>query len=81
MRKTYENVNLEKEIFCLLPWKRFIIDMSSIGFGCHGTKIDISKYSSCLDEVWNCEEMVKYRKEIIENREKACMVFLKNKQK
>ena len=77
--KKLTNNNIDKNIFCLLPWKKFILDMGSISFGCQCIDIDVSKYLANIDDIWNCKEMVEYRKNILQKRENACKIFLKNR--
>lgn len=77
----YNSVNKEvnfDKLFCDLPWKKVIFSIDNIGFDCHCKVIDISKYLSKKTDIWNCEELVEYRKNIIDNKEKSCKIFLEN---
>ena len=69
---------ISDKLFCDLPWKRVIFNMDTIGFDCHCKVINISKCLSERTDIWNCEELVEYRKDIIDKKEKSCKIFLEN---
>jgi MoaA/NifB/PqqE/SkfB family radical SAM enzyme len=58
--------------FCYRPFFKIALnsEQNNINFGCGCTSIDISKYQ--YDEIWNCSELVKYRKSIISNDLSIC---------
>ena len=51
-----------------------IVDDLSISFDCHCNSIDID-----YNDIWNSKSMIEYRKNIIQNRENICRIFLGNK--
>ena len=67
--------DFKESVFCLLPWKKLTIDDMSISFDCHCKTIKIDSNDT---DIWNSKKMVEYRKNIIQNREKACRIFLRN---
>ena len=73
--KVAENESNDKfsQIYCNLPWKKMIVDDISVTFDCHCNSIETD-----FDNIWNSEKMVEYRKNIIQNREKICRIFLEN---
>jgi|GEM_PF-851172 len=58
--------------FCYRPFFKIALnsEQNNINFGCGCTSIDISKYQ--YDEIWNCSELVKYRKSIVSNDLSIC---------
>jgi MoaA/NifB/PqqE/SkfB family radical SAM enzyme len=70
-----------KKVFCSKPWQIMMIDIRDISFGCQCRTLNVSKYSFEKDDIWNCEELVDYRKSILKNKEKACKIFLENNYK
>ena len=77
--KEKEDVNdFCEKVFCLKPWQVMMIDIRDISFGCQCRTINASKYSFAKDDIWNCKELVDYRKRILEKKEKACKIFLEN---
>ena len=73
-KKTDELDDSDKSIYCNLPWKKMIVDDLSISFDCHCNSIDID-----YNDIWNSKSMIEYRKNIIQNRENICRIFLGNK--
>jgi len=77
--KEKEDVNdYYEKVFCLKPWQVMMIDIRDISFGCQCRTINASKYSFAKDDIWNCKELVDYRKSILGKKEKACKIFLEN---
>ncbi|MDD4165886.1 MAG: radical SAM protein [Endomicrobiaceae bacterium] len=75
--KVYEKLNhkIEKQqnndLFCASPWRRIYLDFNKyIRITCVSNRMDIRKYK--YNEIWNCSEMVEYRKKIVNNDLSNC---------
>jgi hypothetical protein len=75
--KVYEKLNhkIEKQqnndLFCVSPWRRIYLDFNKyIRITCVSNRMDIRKYK--YNEIWNCSEMVEYRKKIVNNDLSNC---------
>lgn len=78
-KDTQEDTNdYYEKVFCLKPWQVMMIDIRDVSFGCQCRTINASKYSFAKDDIWNCKELVDYRKNILEKKEKACKIFMEN---
>ncbi|MDD5021106.1 MAG: radical SAM protein, partial [Endomicrobiaceae bacterium] len=69
------NEKIEKQhnndLFCISPWTRIYLDFQSyIRITCLSNHIDIKKYK--YNEIWNCDELVDYRRKIINNDFSNC---------
>jgi MoaA/NifB/PqqE/SkfB family radical SAM enzyme len=71
-KNNYANENLSIKKFCYRPFLKIALnpERNNINFGCGCTDIDVSKYQ--YDEIWNCSELVQYRKSIVSNDLSIC---------
>lgn len=81
MKEQEDTNDYYEKVFCLKPWQLLVIDINSFSFGSQCSSLDFSKYSLSKDDIWNCKEIVSYRKNIVEKKEKACKIFLENNYK
>jgi MoaA/NifB/PqqE/SkfB family radical SAM enzyme len=67
----------EYNIFCLTPWKSLIMDTDNITFGCNCRNIKVGHYAS-YEDIWNCSELIEYRKTIMDKGRQACKLVSEN---
>ncbi|MDD5021452.1 MAG: radical SAM protein [Endomicrobiaceae bacterium] len=68
---------IKNRLFCIAPWKTLFLDFNMMGkCSCY---CDSFKTSKELDDIWNCQALVKYRESIINNKlYKCCDSFCRN---
>lgn len=75
-----KNENIKKlndKMFCLAPWKMLFFDYNNIlRFACNTNPIYIDNNST--DDIWNCEDVVEYRKYILNNDLSNCSILCRN---
>ena len=68
---------LNENLFCLAPWKMLFFDYNNIlRFACNTNPIYIDNNST--DDIWNCEDVVEYRKYIVNNDLSNCNILCRN---
>ena len=67
----------KSDLFCMSPWTRIYLDFKQyIRITCLSKRINIIKYK--YDEIWNCKELIEYRKKIVKNDFSECNSVCRN---